>query len=143
MRDYVHNGGISFVVCSVCAIVMIKLHLLIHLFIQLCVCVCMCVCVCVCVFINICVYKFYWHVYFLLCVCTCVLMFDGFVVCFFFSFPSLGNIPIDVMALGNPAYYFANAHKWYFAPKSAAVLYATLFSKKIILQRYILFFLKK
>lgn len=24
----------------------------------------------------------------------------------------LGNIPIDVMALGNPEYYFANVHKW-------------------------------
>ena len=36
---------------------------------------------------------------------------------------ALGNIPFNVMDLGNPEYYFANAHKWYLAPKSAAVMY--------------------
>lgn len=35
----------------------------------------------------------------------------------------LGNIAIDIEALGDPEFYFANAHKWYFSAKSAAVLY--------------------
>ena len=36
---------------------------------------------------------------------------------------ALGNIPINLQNLGDPEYYFANAHKWYFAPKSAALMY--------------------
>jgi selenocysteine lyase/cysteine desulfurase len=36
---------------------------------------------------------------------------------------ALGNIQIDVGGMGDPEYYFANAHKWLFAPKSAAILY--------------------
>jgi len=37
---------------------------------------------------------------------------------------SLGNIPIDVVnGLGNPEYYFANAHKWYLSSKSSCVMY--------------------
>lgn len=36
---------------------------------------------------------------------------------------ALGNIDVDVSALGDPEYYFANLHKWMFGPKSSAVLY--------------------
>ena len=36
---------------------------------------------------------------------------------------ALGNIPIDLSAMGDPDYYLANAHKWLFAPKSACMLY--------------------
>jgi selenocysteine lyase/cysteine desulfurase len=37
---------------------------------------------------------------------------------------ALGNIPFNVVAdMGDPEYYFANAHKWYFAPKSSCAMY--------------------
>jgi selenocysteine lyase/cysteine desulfurase len=37
---------------------------------------------------------------------------------------ALGNIPFNVVAdMGNPEYYFANAHKWYLAPKSSCAMY--------------------
>ncbi len=35
---------------------------------------------------------------------------------------AVGNIPIDVSAV-DPDYYLGNMHKWFFAPKSAALLY--------------------
>jgi selenocysteine lyase/cysteine desulfurase len=34
---------------------------------------------------------------------------------------AVGNIPIDVAA-ADPDYYPGNMHKWFFAPKSAALL---------------------
>jgi len=36
---------------------------------------------------------------------------------------ALGNIDIDLGNMGDPDFYFANAHKWLYAPKSAAFLY--------------------
>lgn len=36
---------------------------------------------------------------------------------------ALGNIPFSVAEMGDPEYYFANAHKWYFAPKSSCAMY--------------------
>ena len=36
---------------------------------------------------------------------------------------AIGNIPIDIAALGDPEYLMTNMHKFYFAPKSAALLY--------------------
>lgn len=36
---------------------------------------------------------------------------------------ALGNIEIDLTKMGDPDYYFANAHKWLFSSKSAAMLY--------------------
>ena len=36
---------------------------------------------------------------------------------------ALGNIPFSVADMGDPEYYFANAHKWYLAPKSSCAMY--------------------
>lgn len=36
---------------------------------------------------------------------------------------ALGNIPFDVQAMGDIDYGLWNLHKWYFAPKSSALLY--------------------
>ena len=36
---------------------------------------------------------------------------------------SLGNVAVDLQQWGNPDFAFWNAHKWYFAPKSSALLY--------------------
>jgi isopenicillin-N epimerase len=36
---------------------------------------------------------------------------------------ALGNIPVNIPALGDPEVWFGNAHKWLLAPKSAALLY--------------------
>ena len=36
---------------------------------------------------------------------------------------ALGNIKIDISAMSDVDYYFANTHKWLFSPKSAAMLY--------------------
>ena len=36
---------------------------------------------------------------------------------------AVGNIAIDVAAV-DPDYYLGNMHKWFFSPKSAALLYA-------------------
>ena len=36
---------------------------------------------------------------------------------------AIGNIPMNVQALGDPEYLMTNLHKFYFAPKSAAALY--------------------
>ena len=36
---------------------------------------------------------------------------------------ALGNIPVDIMALGNPEVWFGNAHKWYLSSKSSCVMY--------------------
>ena len=32
---------------------------------------------------------------------------------------ALGQIRIDLQAMGNPEYYLSNGHKWFFTPKSA------------------------
>jgi len=36
---------------------------------------------------------------------------------------ALGQIRIDLQAMGDPEYYLSNGHKWFFTPKSAAFLY--------------------
>ena len=36
---------------------------------------------------------------------------------------AIGNVPMDVRALGDPEYLMTNLHKFYLAPKSAAALY--------------------
>ena len=38
---------------------------------------------------------------------------------------AIGATPVDVVALGSPAFWFGNAHKWLFAPRSACVLYVS------------------
>ena len=36
---------------------------------------------------------------------------------------ALGNIAVDLQSMGDPDYAFWNIHKWYFGPKSAALMY--------------------
>mmetsp|Transcript_26259 Transcript_26259/g.62173 ORF Transcript_26259/g.62173 Transcript_26259/m.62173 type:complete len:430 (-) Transcript_26259:233-1522(-) len=36
---------------------------------------------------------------------------------------ALGQIHVDIQALGDPDYYLSNGHKWFYTPKSAAFLY--------------------
>ena len=36
---------------------------------------------------------------------------------------ALGNVAIDLQQMGDPDYAFWNVHKWYFGPKSSALLY--------------------
>ena len=36
---------------------------------------------------------------------------------------ALGNVPVDLVAMGDPEYALWNLHKWYFAPKSSCLMY--------------------
>jgi len=36
---------------------------------------------------------------------------------------ALGQVPIDLVGLGDPDYYISNGHKWLFSPKGSAFLY--------------------